>query len=112
VPRGRSTGSTPAASRPLIDRELTVAELLTTRQAAERLGVTVRQLRRLRRRHPLAEYRLGGEAAHPRFLVTDLDDWRDRHFRREPQRPPVASASSRRRPSGRRDWAAVVAGEA
>jgi excisionase family DNA binding protein len=88
-----------------------VSEFLPVAEAARWLGLSRRDFRRLRAKHPLADYRFGGDRAHPKFRRSDLDAWAER-FRCEAQRPPIEAASHHRHSRGRKDWAAVVAGAA
>ena len=48
--------------------------MLTTEEAAEYLGTTVRHLRRLVSDHELSRYKVGGRN---RFADVDLDSWLD-----------------------------------
>ncbi len=65
--------------------------MLTTEEAAEYLGTTVRHLRRLVTDHELSRYKVGGRN---RFADVDLDAWLDTR-RVEGGRPVSAPASPR-----------------
>jgi excisionase family DNA binding protein len=54
--------------------EKVARRMLTTEEAAEYLGTTVRHLRRLVSDHDLSHYKVGGRN---RFADVDLDAWLD-----------------------------------
>ena len=55
--------------------EKVVRRMLTTEEAADYLGTTVRHLRRLVADHELSRYKVGGRN---RFADVDLEAWLDR----------------------------------
>ena len=64
--------------------EKVVRRMLTTEEAAEYLGTTVRHVRRLVSDHELSRYKVGGRN---RFADVDLDAWLEsRRVTREPSR--------------------------
>jgi excisionase family DNA binding protein len=65
--------------------------MLTTEEAAEYLGTTVRHVRRLVSDHQLSRYKVGGRN---RFADVDLDEWLD--ARRVDGRRPTSSLTSLR----------------
>ena len=65
--------------------------MLTTEEAAEYLGTTVRHVRRLVTDHELSRYKVGGRN---RFADVDLDAWLD--ARRVDGRRPASSPASLR----------------
>jgi excisionase family DNA binding protein len=80
--------------------EKVARRMLSTEEAAEYLGTTVRHLRRLVTDHELCRYKVGGRN---RFADVDLDAWLDAR-RVEGRRPvsPPASLRSTRAASARR----------
>jgi len=77
--------------------EKVARRMLTTEEAAEYLGTTVRHLRRLVTDHEMSRYKVGGRN---RFADVDLDAWLDAR-RVEGGRPdsaPASLRSTRRRP--------------
>lgn len=69
--------------------------MLTTEEAAEYLGTTVRHVRRLVTDHELSRYKVG---ARNRFADVDLDAWLDarRVDGRRPSSSPASLRSTRR----------------
>lgn len=76
--------------------EKVARRMLTTEEAAEYLGTTVRHVRRLVSDHQLGRYKVGGRN---RFADVDLDAWLDarRVDGRRPASAPAPLRSTRRR---------------
>ena len=75
--------------------------MLSTEEAAEYLGTTVRHVRRLVTDHELSRYKVGGRN---RFADVDLDAWLDarRVDGRRPVSSPASVRSTRATPARRR----------